>query len=56
VPGYTVPNNIGVAEAQALLGRKLDEARAILRELEKRTGLRMTLTRNFQITLDLSGK
>lgn len=53
---YKLPDNMGIAEAQALLGRKLDEARAILRELEKRSGLRMTLTRNFQITLDLSGK
>lgn len=54
--GYTLPDNVGMADAQALLGRKLDEARAILRALETRTGLRMTLTRNFQITLDLSGK
>ena len=40
-------------EAQALLSRKLEEARVIIRELEKRTGLRLTLSRNFQIAIDL---
>lgn len=53
---YRLPDGMGVAEAQALLARKLEEARAIMKELERRTGLRMTLTRNFQIVLDVSGK
>ena len=56
VPDYKLPENVGIADAQALLGRKLDEARAVMRELESRTGLRFTLTRNFQITLDLTGR
>ena len=43
-------------DAQALLSRKLEEARAIIRELERRTGLRLTLSRNFQIVVDLSGR
>ena len=38
------------------LSRKLEEARVISRELEKRTGLRLTLSRNFQIVVDLSGR
>jgi hypothetical protein len=53
---YQLPEGISLDEAQALLARKLEEARVIIRELEKRSGLRLTLTRNFQIVVDLSGR
>jgi hypothetical protein len=53
---YQMPEGISLDEAQALLARKLEEARVIIRELEKRSGLRLTLTRNFQIVVDLSGR
>jgi len=51
---YQLPEGISLDEAQALLARKLEEARVIIRELEKRSGLRLTLNRNFQIVVDLS--
>ena len=51
---YQIPEGTSLDEAQALLSRKLEEARVIIRELEKRTGLRLTLSRNFQIAVDLS--
>jgi len=53
---YQLPAGISLDEAQALLARKLEEARVIIRELEKRSGLRLTLNRNFQIVVDLSGR
>jgi hypothetical protein len=53
---YQIPQGTSLDEAQALLARKLEEARVIIRELEKRSGLRLTLTRNFQIVVDLSGR
>jgi len=53
---YQLPAGISLDEAQGLLARKLEEARVIIRELEKRSGLRLTLTRNFQIVVDLSGR
>jgi hypothetical protein len=53
---YQNPEDTSLDEAQALLARKLEEARVIIRELEKRTGLRLTLSRNFQIVVDLSGR
>ena len=53
---YQLPEGTSLDEAQALLARKLEEARVIIRELEKRSGLRLTLTRNFQIVVDLSGR
>ena len=49
---YKLPDNMG--EAQALLARKLDEARVIIRELEKRTGLRFMLSRNLTLVVNLS--
>jgi hypothetical protein len=52
---YQLPAGISLDEAQGLLARKLEEARVIIRELEKRSGLRLTLNRNFQIMVDLSG-
>jgi hypothetical protein len=52
---YQLPNGTSLDDGQALLARKLEEARVIIRELEKRTGLRLTLNRNFQIVVDLSG-
>jgi hypothetical protein len=51
---YQLPEGLSLDEAQALLARKLEEARVIIRELEKRSGLRLTLNRNFQIVVDLS--
>src|SRR5262252_5376392 len=51
---YQIPEGTSLDEAQALLSRKLEEARVIIRELEKRTGLRLTLSRNFQLAVDLS--
>ena len=53
---YQLPEGTSLDDAQALLSRKLEEARAIIRELERRTGLRLTLSRNFQIVVDLSGR
>jgi len=53
---YQLPEGMSLDDAQALLSRKLEEARAIIRELERRTGLRLTLSRNFQIVVDLSGR
>jgi hypothetical protein len=53
---YQLPEGVNLADAQALLAQKLDEARVIVRELEKRTGLRFTLTRNFVLVVDLSGR
>ena len=53
---YQLPNVISLDDAQTLLARKLEEARVIIRELERRTGLRLTLNRNFQIVVDLSGR
>ena len=53
---YQLTESISLDEAQALLARKLEEARVIIRELEKRSGLRLTLNRNFQIVVDLSGR
>ena len=53
---YQLPEGISLDEAQALLARKLEEARVIIRELEKRSGLRLTLNRSFQIVVDLSGR
>jgi len=53
---YQLPAGISLDEAQGLLARKLEEARVIIRGLEKRSGLRLTLTRNFQIVVDLSGR
>ena len=51
---YQLPEGTSLEETQALLSRKLEEARVIIREIEKRTGLRLTLSRNFQIVVDLS--
>jgi hypothetical protein len=53
---YQLPEGTSLDDAQALLSRKLEEARVIIRELERRTGLRLTLSRNFQIVVDLSGR
>jgi hypothetical protein len=53
---YRLPEGTSLDDAQALLSRKLEEARVIIRELERRTGLRLTLSRNFQIVVDLSGR
>jgi hypothetical protein len=53
---YQLPEGTSLDEAQALLSRKLEEARVIIRELEKRTGLRLTLSRNFQIVVDLGNR
>jgi hypothetical protein len=53
---YQLPNGVSLDDAQTLLARKLEEARVIIRELEKRSGLRLTLNRNFQIVVDLSGR
>ena len=53
---YQIPEGTSLDGAQALLSRKLEDARVIIRELEKRTGLRLTLSRNFQIVVDLSGR
>jgi hypothetical protein len=53
---YQLPEGISLNEAQGLLVRKLDEARVIIREIESRSGLRLTLNRNFQIVVDLSGR
>ena len=53
---YGLPEGTSLDDAQALLSRKLEEARAIIRELERRTALRLTLSRNFQIVVDLSGR
>ena len=53
---YQLPAGISLDEAQGLLARKLEEARVIIRELEKRSWLRLTLNRNFQIVVDLSGR
>jgi hypothetical protein len=53
---YQLPEGTSLDEAQALLARKLEEARVIIRELEKRSGLRLTLNRSFQIVVDLSGR
>jgi hypothetical protein len=53
---YHLPEGTSLDEAQALLARKLEEARVMIRELEKRSGLRLTLNRNFQIVVDLSGR
>jgi hypothetical protein len=53
---YQLPEGTSLDEAQALLSRKLEEARVISRELERRTGFRLTLSRNFQIVVDLSGR
>jgi hypothetical protein len=53
---YQLPEGTSLDEAQGLLARKLEEARVIIRELEKRTGLRLTLSRNFQIVVDLSSR
>jgi hypothetical protein len=53
---YQLPEGTSLDEAQTLLARKLEEARVIIRELEKRSGLRLTLNRNFQIVVDLSGR
>ena len=53
---YQLPEGLSLDEAQALLARKLEEARVIIRELKKRSGLRLTLNRNFQIVVDLSGR
>jgi len=53
---YQLPEGTSLDDAQALLSRKLEEARLIIRELERWTGLRLTLSRNFQIVVDLSGR
>jgi hypothetical protein len=53
---YQLPPDINLTGVQTLLGQKLDEARVMIRELEKRTGLRFTLTRNFVLVVDLSGR
>ena len=53
---YQLPEGTSLDDAQALLSRKLEEARLIIRELERQTGLRLTLSRNFQIVVDLSGR
>jgi hypothetical protein len=53
---YQLPEGTSLDEAESLLSRKLEEARVIIRELEKRTGLRLTLSRNFQIVVDLSSR
>jgi hypothetical protein len=49
---YHLPAGISLDEAQGLLAC----THVIIRELEKRSGLRLTLTRNFQIVVDLSGR
>src|SRR5262249_49347128 len=46
---YQLPAGISLDETQGLLARKLEEARVIIRGLEKRSGLRLTLNRNFQV-------
>lgn len=53
---YELPAGADMAEAQALLAQKLDEARAIINALERRTGLRFTLSRNLMLVVDLNGR
>jgi hypothetical protein len=53
---YRLPEGTSLDDAQALLSRKLEQVRGIIRELERRTGLRLTLSRNFQVVVDLSGR
>jgi hypothetical protein len=53
-PIYQVPAGADIAAMQAQLAGKLDEARAIIRAIEARTGLRFALNRNLQLVVALT--
>jgi hypothetical protein len=53
VPVYQVPQDALVAALTVELGRKLGEAREIIKALEAKTGLRLTLDRNFRVVVAL---
>ena len=53
LPTYQVPKDADIAALQVLLGDKLDEARAIIRHIEARTGLRFVLDRNLRLVVAL---
>jgi hypothetical protein len=54
-PPYEVPDDADIRELQGTLGEKLDEARAIIRFMESRTGLRLVLDRNLRVVVQLPG-
>lgn len=52
---YTVPATADMEHLQSELGRKLAEAREILRVMQERTGLKMGLDRNLRLVVLLPG-
>ena len=56
IDGGFVPrlNRGNESPIKSAVARKLDEARVIIRELEKRTGLRFMLSRNLTLVVNLS--
>jgi hypothetical protein len=52
-PVYAIPNDVGVQQLQAELSKRLAEAREIIRLLEGKTGMRITLDRNFKVVVSL---
>jgi len=48
---YTVPENADMALLQEQLGRKLSEAREILRVMQAKTGMKMALDRNLRLVV-----
>lgn len=54
VPNYQVPSDI--RDMQAALSTHIEYIRAIMREMEAKTGMSFTLSRNLQVVVNLQGK
>lgn len=51
---YQVPENASMHDMQHELAQRLDEARAIIRRIEEKTGMRFVLDRNLRLVVALS--
>jgi hypothetical protein len=53
-PQYKLPHDSSLASLQIELGQKLEEARTIVQEMERLSGLRLVLDRNLRLVVNLS--
>src|SRR5437588_8467017 len=53
-PSYQLPTDTDLTLLQAELGRKLDEARSLIQQMERLSGLRLVLDRNLRLVVNLT--
>jgi len=53
-PSYQLPTDTDLTLLQAELGRKLDEARSLIQQMERLSGLRLVLDRSLRLVVNLT--